>query len=319
MGEPMGIGPQLCLSLASFKNNQPADICVLGSMHILKQWNEVLGLNIPIQPWKADIKKAAGVLYVENLAGLETISITPGKPQLNTAPWQHSLLTKSAQLMKDKTFNVLVNAPIDKFVVHSYDPTFKGHTEWYGSYFDCDTVMLLEDDQLRIALTTTHIPLSHVANSITIDSIYRTLTILHTSMQHLYGLANPRIIVCGLNPHAGEFGLLGTEEQNIIIPAITSARDNGILVQGPYSADSIFQNKYLSRSDVVLTMYHDQGLPVLKSRSFGLIANVTLGLPIIRTSVDHGTAYDLASRLELANPESLHYAIRKAIRLNTNY
>ena len=210
-------------------------------------------------------------------------------------------------------FAAMVTAPVQKSVINDGGVPFTGHTEYLAERTQSPKpVMLLAAGSLRVALATTHLPLRAVSDAITPELLDSTLRILHDGVGRLWGIARPRIAVCGLNPHAGESGHLGTEDRDVIQPAIERARAAGMLVDGPLPADTLFVPRYLSNYDVVLAMYHDQGLPVLKHAGFGHAVNITLGLPIVRTSVDHGTALDLAGTGR-ADAGSLIAATRLAI------
>jgi 4-hydroxythreonine-4-phosphate dehydrogenase len=191
-------------------------------------------------------------------------------------------------------FHAITTGPVHKGVINESGQTFSGHTEFLGELMHARPVMMLVADELRVALVTTHLPLKEVSGSITAELLEQTVRILHTDLIRLFGIKQPKISVAGLNPHAGENGYLGREEIDIIEPVLARLRDEGMLLSGPFPADTLFTPPQLARCDAVLTMYHDQGLPVLKHTGFGRAVNVTLGLPIIRTSVDHGTALDLA-------------------------
>ncbi|RYZ79804.1 MAG: 4-hydroxythreonine-4-phosphate dehydrogenase PdxA, partial [Moraxellaceae bacterium] len=203
----------------------------------------------------------------------------------------------------------LVTGPVQKSVINDAGINFSGHTEFFAQRSNCDqVVMMLATEGLRVALATTHLPLKDVSSAITQASLTRTLQILHKDLITQFGIPAPRILVCGLNPHAGENGHLGTEEITTITPVLNNLRAQGYTLLGPLPADTLFTPKYLTQADAVLAMYHDQGLPVLKYKGFGQAVNITLGLPFIRTSVDHGTALDLAG-LGKADLGSLKVAI----------
>ncbi len=240
--------------------------------------------------------------------------------KLDTANARHvlALLDRAVDGLLAGEFGAMVTAPVQKSVINDAGIAFTGHTEYLASKFAAEKapaphpVMLLAADSLRVALATTHLPLRAVSDAITGELLDTTLRVLHDDVRRLWGIARPRIAVCGLNPHAGESGHLGTEDDAVIRPAIQRARAAGMLVDGPLPADTVFVPRNLSNYDVVLAMYHDQGLPVLKNVGFGHAVNVTLGLPIIRTSVDHGTALDLAGTGR-ADAGSLLAATRLAI------
>lgn len=215
-------------------------------------------------------------------------------------------------------FHAMVTGPVQKSVINDAGIVFSGHTEYLAQHCQRETVvMMLASRQLRVALATTHLPLREVADAINTELLRKIIRILHQDLQQKFALINPRILVCGLNPHAGESGHLGREEIEIITPLVEELKAQGMDLRGPFPADTLFTPKYLQDADAVLAMYHDQGLPVLKSQGFGEAVNITLGLPIIRTSVDHGTALDLAGT-GLASMNSLLEAFRMAAGLQAS-
>lgn len=294
-GEPAGIGPDLCLLLA--KEIQPEILIVIASCDLLTQRATQLGLQInvravnpeswPMQP------ASAGMLYV-----LDTplhSPVTAGQLDTRNAGYVLETLTRAAQGCLDGHFAGMITAPVHKGVINDAGIAFSGHTEFLAELTATkQVVMMLATRGLRVALVTTHLPLKDVAAAITPERLLRVARILHADLVSKFGIARPRILVCGLNPHAGEGGHLGSEEIDIIEPALEQLRGEGLDLIGPLPADTLFTPKHLQHCDAVLAMYHDQGLPVLKYKGFGAAVNVTLGLPIIRTSVDHGTALDLA-------------------------
>ena len=212
-------------------------------------------------------------------------------------------------------FSAVVTGPVNKGIINKAGVSFSGHTEFFAQQSEtADVVMLLATTGLRVALVTTHIPLAYVAKAITEERLSNIIRILHAEMKKKFGIERPKIYVCGLNPHAGEDGHLGREEIEIISPTLMKLRDEGMDLTGPLPADTLFQPKYLNDADVVLAMYHDQGLPVLKSVGFGSSVNITLGLPFIRTSVDHGTAIELAGT-GTADAGSMFTAVNQAIEM----
>jgi 4-hydroxythreonine-4-phosphate dehydrogenase len=224
-----------------------------------------------------------------------------------------ALLDRAIDGAMRREFDAIVTAPVQKSVINDAGVPFTGHTEYLAERTQAALpVMLLAADQLRVALATTHLPLRAVSEAITAELLDATLRILDADVRRLWGVSRPRIAVCGLNPHAGESGHLGTEDRDVIAPAIARARAAGMLVDGPLPADTVFVPRNVSNYDVVLAMYHDQGLPVLKHAGFGHAVNVTLGLPLVRTSVDHGTALDLAATGR-ADPGSLVAATKLAM------
>ena len=297
-GEPAGIGPDLVLQLAAEGLNQ--DWLVLADPEMLQKRAQQLGLSVKLalvtqqQVAAQSLPQAQpGSLRIWPVALAE--QALPG--QLN--PANAAYVLKTLELATDACLkgwvHGLVTGPVHKGVINEAGYAFSGHTEFLQQRCGCEqVVMLLATQELRVALVTTHLPLSQVAAAITPLRLQQILRILHQDLQKRFGYAQPRILVCGLNPHAGEDGHLGREELDVIIPTLEALRDEGMNLQGPWPADTLFTEKNLAKGDVVLAMYHDQGLPVLKHRGFGRAANITLGLPIIRTSVDHGTALELA-------------------------
>jgi len=294
-GEPAGIGPDLCLLLARVA--QPQALIAIASRDLLAARALELGLAIELikvapAAWP-DRPAPAGALYVwDTPLGAPVVT-----GQLDTANAAYVLdtLTRAGQGCLDGTFAGMITAPVHKGVINDGGVAFSGHTEFLAELTRTpQVVMLLATAGLRVALVTTHLPLREVADAIDRQTLLDVTRILHGDLQRNFGVARPRILVCGLNPHAGEGGHLGREEIEIIEPALDSLRAEGLDLVGPLPADTLFTPKHLEHCDAVLAMYHDQGLPVLKHKGFGAAVNVTLGLPIIRTSVDHGTALDLA-------------------------
>jgi 4-hydroxythreonine-4-phosphate dehydrogenase len=284
-GEPAGIGPDLCVMVAAALREKPAayDIVCLADEALLGERAARIGL--PFAPG-AGFQIAPQPLIAPVVAG-----------QLDTrnARWVLQLLDAALAGCRNGTFDAMVTAPVQKSIINDAGIAFTGHTEYLAEHCGiARPVMLLAAGSLRVALATTHLPLSAVPQAITAQCLDEVLITVHADLRSKWGIENPRIGVCGLNPHAGEGGHLGREDLEVIAPAIERARRAGIDASGPSPADTIFTPRQLARFDVILAMYHDQGLPVLKHAGFGNAVNVTLGLPIIRTSVDHGTALDLA-------------------------
>ena len=241
----------------------------------------------------------------------------PGQLQVANGRYVLATLARAAQGALSGEFAALVTGPVHKGIINDAGVSFSGHTEFFAEQAGCDqVVMMLATEGLRVALATTHLPLRDVADAITPASLTRTLQILHQDLRQKFGIAQPRIYVCGLNPHAGEGGHMGHEEIEVIEPVLATMRGQGMDLVGPLPADTLFQDKYLRDADAVLAMYHDQGLPVLKYKGFGRAVNITLGLPFIRTSVDHGTALDLAGQGK-AEMGSLLTALHQAIDMVT--
>jgi 4-hydroxythreonine-4-phosphate dehydrogenase len=290
-GEPAGIGPDLCLALARLE--LPCSLVILGSRQLLEERAQLLGLDLSLAPYRGpdDAPESGASLLDVPLAA----PCTAGRLDPANATHVLAMLDRAIDGALRGEFDAIVTAPVQKSVINDAGVPFTGHTEYLAARTDAKLpVMLLAADNLRVALATTHLPLRAVSDAITGPLLDTTLGIIDHDVRRLWGLARPRIAVCGLNPHAGESGHLGTEDRDIILPAIERARAAGLRVDGPLPADTLFVPRNVSNYDVVLAMYHDQGLPVLKSVGFGHAVNVTLGLPIVRTSVDHGTALDLA-------------------------
>ncbi|WP_394560441.1 4-hydroxythreonine-4-phosphate dehydrogenase PdxA [Aquipseudomonas alcaligenes] len=294
-GEPAGIGPDLCLLLA--REAQPEALVAIASRDLLATRATQLGLNIELHEvgpghWPT-APAAAGSLYVWDTPLAATVS--PGQLDQNNAAYVLETLTRAGQGCIDGSFAGMITAPVHKGVINEAGIPFSGHTEFLAELTNTEqVVMMLATRGLRVALVTTHLPLKDVAAAITAERLARVTRILHADLVEKFGIAKPRILVCGLNPHAGEGGHLGREEIEVIEPTLELLRSEGLNLIGPLPADTLFTPKHLEHCDAVLAMYHDQGLPVLKYKGFGAAVNVTLGLPIIRTSVDHGTALDLA-------------------------
>jgi 4-hydroxythreonine-4-phosphate dehydrogenase len=225
------------------------------------------------------------------------------------------LLDRAVQGCQNNLFSSLLTAPVNKAVINDAGLVFTGHTEYIAQQTGGEPVMMLVTEGLRVALVTTHLPLAEVTNAITQERLQSVISILNHDLRTRFNIENPSILVCGLNPHAGESGHLGHEEIEIINPVLERLRNSGINVKGTLPADTVFTPKHLKDADVVLAMYHDQGLPILKNKGFGRAANITLGLPIVRTSVDHGTALDIAGKGG-ANMGSLIYALKMAVSMS---
>jgi 4-hydroxythreonine-4-phosphate dehydrogenase len=313
-GEPAGIGPDLCLALA--RHELPCQLVCLADSQLLAERARLIGSEpVALRPYTPGepLGRSSGSLSVLNLP--LRVRSHPGRPDVRNAPAVLELLDRAIEGCLAGEFDAMVTAPVQKSCIMDAGIAFSGHTEYLaGRTGSRRPVMMLVAGKLRVALATTHIPLKAVASAITIDSLCEVLEILHRDLARRWRLAAPRIAVCGLNPHAGEAGHLGDEEVRTITPALERARERGINVEGPLPADTAFVPQLLARHDAVLAMYHDQGLPVVKHAAFEEAVNVTLGLPIVRTSVDHGTALDLAGTGR-ADAGSLLAAVRLAIEL----
>lgn len=313
-GEPAGIGPDLCLMLAS----QPCahQRVVLTDPQLLAERAAQLGLKVelalfdPLQPATPQLAGQLSVLPIPLEAPCQ-----PGILDPRNARHVLQMLCEAGEGCLDGRFDAIITAPVHKGVINQAGVPFSGHTEFFAELTGTEqVVMMLACPGLRVALATTHLPLRAVADAITSERLERVIRILHADLQGKFGLRQPRILVCGMNPHAGEGGHLGHEEIEIIEPLLQRLRSEGIQLDGPLPADTLFTPKHLQGADAVLAMYHDQGLPVLKHMGFGQAVNITLGLPIIRTSVDHGTALDLAGSGR-ADPGSLRVALDTAIAM----
>lgn len=312
-GESAGIGPDLCLATAQRARNY-ALVC-LADRDLLGQRARLLGWSCQLQDYAPGVPptRAAGELCVLHQP-LECAAV-PGRLEPRNAAAVLRLIERAASGCLAGEFGALCTAPVQKSVINDAGIAFTGHTEYLAALCGAPRpVMLLVAGTLRVALATTHLPLRAVADAVTHAGLLEVLRILDADLRRLFGIARARIGVCGLNPHAGERGHLGDEEVRIIEPALARARELGIAVQGPFPADTLFVPRRLADFDAVLAMYHDQGLPVLKHAGFGAAVNVTLGLPIVRTSVDHGTALDLAGSGR-ADAGSLAAALELAVEL----
>ncbi len=311
-GEPAGIGPDLVLALAG--RDHGARCVLIADRALLAARAQALGLNVALADWQPDSPPPpAGTLEVLHVP----LAAPTRAGVLDSANASYVLATLDAAIdgCVAGLFAGMVTAPVHKGVINDAGVPFSGHTEYLAERTGTQkVVMMLAGGGLRVALATTHLPLREVADAITVDSLAEVIAILHADLVHKFGIASPRILVAGLNPHAGEGGHLGREEIDVIEPVLRRLRAKGMDLVGPLPADTLFNPARLEGADAVLAMYHDQGLPVLKYASFGAGVNVTLGLPIVRTSVDHGTALELAGSGR-AHPGSLFEAVGLAAQL----
>lgn len=307
-GEPAGIGPDLCIQIAQQGHSQ--ELIVIADPALLQQRAEHLGLPLQLNsyhPEQPAQPTAPGTLTVCPVA-LKSAA-QPGQLDPQNATYVLTTLTRATEGCLNHEFDAMITAPVHKGVINDAGIAFTGHTEFLEQLTQSTkVVMMLATAELRVALVTTHLPLKDVASAITPTLLTEIIEVLDRDLKQSFGLANPHILVAGLNPHAGEGGHLGREEIEVIEPTLNTLRARGIHLTGPLPADTLFTPKHLNNADAVLAMYHDQGLPVLKFQGFGRAANITLGMPIIRTSVDHGTALDLAGTGQ-ADPGSLLTAI----------
>jgi len=296
VGEPAGVGPELILQLAASQNLD--DIVVIGDTRLLKQRADQLGLCLP-----ASLSLIDTPIEDLNVAGKASVANVKGVI---------NMLNIAIDGCLSGEFSAMVTGPLHKGIINDAGISFSGHTEYLAERTGgAKPVMLLATQSLRVALVTTHLPLKDVSDAITEELVIEICQIVDRDLRSKYRIKQPRMLVCGLNPHAGEGGHLGMEEIEVITPALNKLIAQGLDVIGPLPADTLFTPKYLQSADVAIAMYHDQGLPVLKSQGFGDAANITLGLPIVRTSVDHGTAFDLAGTGQ-ADTGSLLTAIKVA-------
>ncbi len=312
-GEPAGIGPELCAAVA--RSAWPCELVCLGDRALLAERAASTGGSLTLHDYVRTEARAhlPGELRVAHmrLGGASQ----PGRLDSRNASYVLALLDAAMAGAVTHEFDAIVTAPVQKSIINDAGIAFTGHTEYLAAHSGITRpVMLLVAGSLRVALATTHLPLRAVGAAITATLLREVLDVLATDLARLFGLTRPRILVCGLNPHAGESGHLGREELEVIAPALEDARARGLDVTGPVPADTAFVPSQLERCDAVLAMYHDQGLPVLKHAGFGRAVNVTLGLPFIRTSVDHGTALDLAGTGR-ADAGSLEAALALAIEM----
>ncbi|MGF6755579.1 4-hydroxythreonine-4-phosphate dehydrogenase PdxA [Paraburkholderia sp. GAS42] len=313
-GEPAGVGPELTAqALAAAAAHWPdAQFTVLGDADLLAQRAKVVGVD-----WAAlSGERAGGRVRMQHVP--LGVPSKAGKLDAANGRYVLTLLDLAIDGAVAHTFDAIVTAPLQKSTINDAGVPFTGHTEYLAERTQTPRVVMMlagtGPRPLRVALATTHLPLKDVSAALTVDGIVDTLRIIDHDLRHHFGIPAPRILVTGLNPHAGENGYLGREEIDVIAPALTLANSKGIDARGPYPADTLFQPRYLKDADCVLAMFHDQGLPVLKYATFGEGINITLGLPIIRTSVDHGTALDLAGTGR-ADAGSLIAAIDTAVSM----
>lgn len=311
-GEPAGIGPDICLSLAQRVDERP--IVVLADRDLLHARAAQLDLKVELIDYVDQSESAAkGTLYVEHVALAQPVQA--GVLNAENAAYVLEQLRRSADYaMSGKSVGV-ATAPVQKSVINEAGIAFSGHTEYYQEFAGVPrVVMMLATQTLRVALVTTHLPLRAVPDAITPERLRQVIDILLHDLTTKFKIAQPRILVCGLNPHAGEGGYLGLEEIEVINPVLQAYREQGVNLSLSLPADTLFTAENLKHADAVLAMYHDQGLPVLKSQGFGEAINITLGLPFIRTSVDHGTALSLAGSGQ-AKSSSLNVAVDLALDL----
>lgn len=320
-GEPAGIGPDLVIQLV--QNTLPYELVCIADPEMLTQRAEKLDLPLTIKPYDSESPSQPNAAST-----LSVIAETLPNPSVCGTPDKANATSLLKAIKRAVTgcvtgeFAALITGPLHKSTINEAGIQFTGHTEYLAELTKSENVVMMltapqSKYQLRVALATTHLPLSQVSQAITKKSLRKTITILSQQLQQYFAIKNPRILICGLNPHAGEEGYLGREEIETITPVINELQNKGLNLHGPLPADTVFTERYIKDADAILAMYHDQGLPVLKHTGFGEAVNVTLGLPIIRTSVDHGTAFDLAGS-GTANTGSLQAALLMATQMVKN-
>ncbi|MFV5191400.1 4-hydroxythreonine-4-phosphate dehydrogenase PdxA [Acinetobacter courvalinii] len=311
-GEPAGIGPDICLSLAERIDERP--LVVLADIEMLQQRANLLGLNVELVAYQGQTASSLqGQLFVEHVPLAKPVNL--GQLDSANAAYVLEQLRRSADYAMSGQSVGVATAPVQKSIINEAGIAFSGHTEFYQEFAGVDrVVMMLATKTLRVALATTHLPLRDVPAAISPERLHQVLDILIHDLKTKFKISAPRILVCGLNPHAGEDGYLGREEIEVINPVLESYRAQGLNMSLSLPADTLFTPENLKDADAVFAMYHDQGLPVLKSQGFGEAVNITLGLPFIRTSVDHGTALSLAGTGQ-AKASSLHVAVDLALDL----
>ncbi|KGJ92323.1 4-hydroxythreonine-4-phosphate dehydrogenase PdxA [Colwellia psychrerythraea] len=316
-GEPAGIGPDLIITIA--QQDWPVEMVVIASKILLQERAQALSMPLTLTDY--DESALAKPQRAGSLTVLDVELAQPckaGTLDVANGPYVVETLRIASEKNISGEFDAIVTGPVHKGLINKSGIAFSGHTEYFANQANCpDVVMMLATKGLRVALVTTHIPLAYVAKAITAERLQKVTRILHQDLQDKFGIKSPRIYACGINPHAGEDGHLGREEIEVMEPALAELRADGIDIIGPLPADTIFQEKYLADADAILAMYHDQGLPVLKYKGFGSSVNITLGLPFIRTSVDHGTALELAGT-GTADSGSFIEAMNNAINLASN-
>ena len=312
-GEPAGVGPDLVIELA--QQEWPAQLVIFADETMMQDRAAALNIPLKLTPYTHGESRiqSQGELFIQSIP--TAVPVEPGLLNSENGHYVVETLRQACQANIEGDFDAVVTGPVNKGIINKAGISFSGHTEFFAHQSNTiDVVMLLATDGLNVALATTHIPLEYVSRAITRERLHKVIHIIHTDLKLKFNITQPHIYVCGLNPHAGEDGHIGREEIETISPALDELREEGIHLTGPLPADTIFQPKYLEDADVVLAMYHDQGLPVLKYKGFGASVNITLGLPFIRTSVDHGTALDLAAKGQ-ADSGSFTKAMNKAIEL----
>lgn len=313
-GEPAGIGPDISIQLV--EQTLDCRLVFFADPELMQQRAKLVGSSVKIEVIE-NLDDARtyrkGVLQVYPITLNKTV--IAGQIDPANAGYVLECLRSVVEAINNQSVDALVTGPVHKGIINQAGIDFTGHTEYLAELTHAQPVMMLATQSLRVALATTHLPLSRVSQAITHDSLTQVIEILHKDLVNHFSIQQPRILICGLNPHAGEDGHLGREEIEVITPVIDKLKSRGMALTGPLPADTLFTPKYLDQADAVLAMYHDQGLPVLKHAGFGKAINITLGLPILRTSVDHGTALELAGT-DKASCNSLLNAVELAINMS---
>ena len=292
LGEPAGIGPDLCVLLS--EKYLTKNLIVIADPELIKNSARTLNKNIQLKILDDINSKTISGSYAINVLPVKLTSKNkPGKLDPKNASYVIKTIKIAAELCMKKEAAAMVTGPISKSVLNDGGFKISGHTEFLAGICKSTSVMMLMNSYMKVALHTTHVPLQKVTKHITFESLKKTINIINNDLKKKFRIKKPKILVTGLNPHAGEDGMLGKQDSEVIAPAIADMKKNKILVDGPVPADTAFLKKYIENYDIILTMYHDQGLPVIKFNNFRKTVNVTLGLPITRVSVDHGTALDL--------------------------
>jgi len=313
-GEPAGIGPEITLKLA--REHPELRLLAVADIELLRHTAARHGIDLKVCQWREGVEVVPGQIYCQSVPLAKAVK--PGTPDPANALYVLDSLRQATRLVQDCVGQALVTGPVQKSVINQSGYAFSGHTEFLADLAGVEqVVMMLAAPGLRVALVTTHLPLRAVPEALSREKIERVIRITLGELKQKFGIARPRLQVLGLNPHAGEQGHLGSEDDAIILPAIEACRDNDSIIEGPVPADTAFTPPRLERCDAVIAMYHDQGLPVLKHMGFGQSVNITLGLPFIRTSVDHGTALDIAGSGR-ADASSFFHAARMAEQLATS-
>jgi len=317
MGDPAGIGPEVILK--ALLQDDVYQVCrpiVLGDINVLRMVSKKLGsLSFHVIEVPSEVTGSPGLVDIISISNLKRDSFIPGQPTVNGGKAMVDYIVKSVNLIKDGQVSAMVTCPISKELMHKAGYRFDGHTELLAKLTNTkDYVMMMTSERLRVSLATIHCALKEVPQRLNKDLILKTIRLTYRALEEDFAIKRPHVAVAGLNPHAGEAGLFGLEDKEIIRPAVEEAKNDGLLVDGPFPADTIFYHAINGKFDAVVAMYHDQGLIPVKLLHFSDSVNITLGLPIIRTSVDHGTAYDIAGK-GVADPSSLIAAIRMAAKI----